>query len=142
MSFCEKYKPDYIFDMATLTSWALQLHCDTSTVYFTNNEKLRRLIDEVGEQVGERTWAMPKWLEYMEFCNSSVADVKNFGFDIHGCGRGSGYMATMFMAHFVPKGCLNKWVHFDITNTDDSKFINANTMVLVIKLIERIITRT
>ena len=142
LSFCEKYKPDYIFDMATLTSWALQLHCDTSTVYFTNNEKLRRLIDEVGEQVGERTWAMPKWLEYMEFCNSSVADVKNFGFDIHGCGRGSGYMATMFMAHFVPKGCLNKWVHFDITNTDDSKFINANTMVLVIKLIERIITRT
>lgn len=138
LSYCQHYKPDYIFDLATLTGWANRLHCDTSAVFFSSNNKLHTAIDEIGEAIGERTWGMPKWLEYMKFCDSTVADLKNFDFEIHGCGSGSGYMAAMFMAHFVPESCLSNWVHFDITNNVDTGYLNANTMLLVIELIKKL----
>ena len=137
LAYCERYKPDYIMDLATLTGWASSLHCDTSAIFFSPNAKLHELIHDIGEKIGERSWGMPRWLEYMKFCKSDVADVKNFGFKVNGCSQGSGYMATMFMAHFVPKHCLHNWVHFDICNNFD-KTLNANTMNLVIELIKKL----
>jgi leucyl aminopeptidase len=135
LSFCEQYKPDYIFDLATLTGWSNNLHCDTSAIFYSPNNKLHQLIDEIGEKIGERTWGMPKWLDYMKYCKSTVADLKNYDFKVHGCSRGSGFMAAMFLGHFVPERCLKNWVHFDITNNVDANSMNANTMNLVIDLV-------
>lgn len=138
LAYCERYKPDYIMDIATLTGWANSLHCDTSAIFFSPNAKLHEDIYEIGERIGERMWGMPRWLEYMKFCTSDVADLKNYGFKVHGCSYGSGYMATMFMAHFVPKSCLHNWIHFDVTNNFD-KTLNANTMNLVIELVRKLV---
>lgn len=138
LSFCEQYKPDYIFDVATLTGWASSLHCDTSAIFFTANHMLHELVEKVGESIGERTWGMPKWLDYMQYCESTVADLKNWDFQVRGCSRGSGYMAAMFLAHFVPAACLHKWIHFDVTNNVDSQSMNANTMSLIIDLISKL----
>lgn len=138
LSYAGKYKPDYIFDFATLTGWASRLHCDTSAIFFSPNHKLHKMIDEIGEAIGERTWGMPKWLDYMEYCHSKVADLKNYDLTVDGCSSGGGYMATMFLAHFVPQKALHNWVHFDICNNVDNHIMNANTMNLAIHLIKRL----
>lgn len=139
LSYSGNYKPDYVFDFATLTGWASKLHCDTSAIFFSCNQRLHRLVEEIGEKIGERTWGMPKWLDYMRYCKSEVADLKNYDLNVDGCSSGGGYMATMFLAHFVPKQCLKNWVHFDICNNIDGHIMNANTMNLAINLIKRII---
>jgi leucyl aminopeptidase len=36
---CKNYRPDYIFDYATLTGWSERIHCHTSFTYFTLNDK-------------------------------------------------------------------------------------------------------
>ena len=134
LSYSARYNPNYIIDIATLTGWSSSLHCDTSAIFFSPNTKLHALIERVGEKIGERTWGMPKWLDYMRYCKSNVADLKNHDLKVHQCKSGSGYMAAMFLAHFVPRKCLNNWVHFDVTNNVD-KYMNANTMNLVIEMI-------
>ena len=37
---CNKYKPDYIFDFATLTGWSEKINCHSSFTYFTTNENI------------------------------------------------------------------------------------------------------
>jgi len=137
LAYCERYKPDYIMDIATLTGWAGSLHCDTSAIFFSPSPLLHEYIYDIGERIGERMWGMPRWLEYMKYCRSTVADLKNFGFKVDECSHGSGYMATMFMAHFVPERCLQNWVHFDVTNNFDNT-LNANSMNMVIELVQRL----
>lgn len=139
LSYSEQYNPDYIFDFATLTGWSSKLHCDTSAIYYSPSESLHKMIDEIGETVGERVWGMPKWLDYMSYCRSKVADLKNHDLTIDGCNSGGGYMASMFLAHFVPKKCINRWVHFDICNNIYKHIMNANSMILAIDLIKKLI---
>lgn len=140
LSYCNRYKPDYVLDFATLTGWANKLHCDTAAIFFTGSEGLSSLLEEIGEAVGERVWRMPRWLEYMGYCRSRVADLKNHDLTIDGCSHGGGFMAAMFLAHFVPEGCLrDRWIHFDLVNTIDMHTMNANGMVLGIELIRHIV---
>lgn len=139
LSYCEKYNPDYIFDFATLTGWASRLHCDIAAAFYSPNAKLHKMIEDVGEDCGDRTWGMPKWLEYKSYCKSKVADLKNYDLTVDGCTAGGGYMAAMFLAHFVPAKCLKNWVHFDICNNIDNHIMNANTMNLAINLIKTLV---
>lgn len=136
---CREYTPDYLLDFATLTGWASRLHCDTSAVFFAADAKMHDAITKAGDAVGERTWGMPRWLDDMKWCTSVVADVKNFDFVNGGCKQGSGYMAAMFLAHFVPKMYLHRWVHFDITHNVTNHLMNANSMNLAIELIKALV---
>ena len=43
---CKNYKPDYIFDYATLTGWSERIHCHTSFTYFTLNDKIAKHIQQ------------------------------------------------------------------------------------------------
>jgi leucyl aminopeptidase len=109
---CKNYKPDYILDFATLTSWSAKLHCHTSYTYFTLDESISKKIMKIGEDAAERSMRIPPWIEYMDYARSDVADLKNYGF--RNCENSDGFMATMFMLHFIPKSLQTKWVHFDI----------------------------
>lgn len=136
LNYSKKYSPDYIIDAATLTGWASTLHCDTSAVFFTANAHIHTLIGDIGDRVGERTWGMPRWIEYMKYCKSQVADLNNIP-RVAGCNKGSGFMATMFMANFVPEKNLNTWIHFDITNNSShTKYLGANIMNVMIELVK------
>ena len=139
LSFARRYRPDYILDFATLTKWSSNIHCDTAAVYFTASAKLAALVEGIGEEVGDRVWGMPRWLDYMGYCKSTVADLKNADLTIDGCKSGGGFMAAMFMAHFVPPRLLyERWVHFDIGHNIDDHVMNANSMQLGIELIQQL----
>ena len=137
-SYCSRFNPKYLLDFATLTKWAKSLHCETSAIFFSANPKIHTIIDELSEVTGERIWGMPKWLDSMESCKSKVADLINHDFVVDGeCTEGVGFMATMFLAHFVPCDIKN-WVHFDITNGKRKHMLYANALNTGIELIKKL----
>lgn len=118
---CNKYKPDYIFDYATLTGWSQRINCHSSFTYFTSNEKIARDVEEYGNKYSEKNIRIPAWLEYMSFIKSRVADVKNSGYD---CKNSDGLMASLFLMNFIPKKYRKNWGHFDIRISNYNNNVN------------------
>lgn len=135
-SYCSRFNPAYLLDFATLTKWAGSLHCQTSAVYFCADKKIHNMIDSLAVKTGERMWGMPTWMDSMVYCKSQVADLKNNYFKTNGtCTEGSGFMAAMFLAHFVP--CkIEKWIHFDICNNKNNHYIYVNAMNTGIEMVK------
>jgi leucyl aminopeptidase len=118
---CNKYKPDYIFDYATLTGWSQRINCHSSFTYFTSNEKIARDVEEYGNKYSEKNIRIPAWLEYISFIKSRVADVKNSGYD---CKNSDGLMASLFLMNFIPKKYRKNWGHFDIRISNYNNNVN------------------
>ena len=135
LSYSNKFakKIDYIFDIATLTGAAENFHCDTVSAVMTFNKKLRDVLDDVSEKVGERIYHMPAWPEYVSYTNSDVADVQNN--DASQCERSGAFMAGMFLYRFVPDALKDKWVHFDVTHSYTHHLSNGNATILILNLI-------
>ena len=106
------YNPVLTMDFATLTGWAGLLHCDTSFIYFTTNNRLAKKIEYNSEKTGERNIRLPNWPEYTDYTKSDVADYKNANYN---CKQSDGFMASMFLMNFVADP--DKWIHFDITHS-------------------------
>ena len=118
---CNKYKPDYIFDFATLTGWSEKINCHSSFTYFTTNEKISNKIIEYGEKYGEKNIRIPAWLEYMSYIKSKIADVKNHGYE---CKNSEGLMSSLFLMNFIPPKYRNNWCHFDIRMSNYNNNVN------------------
>lgn len=131
----KNYKPDYIFDIATLTS-ASDVYCHTSFSYFTVNEKLSSIAASKCKDVGEKIIRIPPWVEYMEYIKSNIADVKNSGYK---CKKGDDFMASLFLMNFIDKKYRNKWMHFDIRMMSDNNELNiAEGFGTILKIINDI----
>ncbi|MEI6847455.1 MAG: leucyl aminopeptidase [Chlorobiaceae bacterium] len=103
----EKYKPDVIIDLATLTGACIVALGYSVAGLFSNNDKLADEIFQAGEQSGEKVWRMPLWDIYDEQIKSDIADVNNTG------GRGAGSVtAAKFLEKFIDKH--KNWAHIDI----------------------------
>ena len=103
----EKYKPDVIIDVATLTGACIVALGYAVAGFFSNNEKLAEEIYQAGQQSGEKVWRLPLWDLYDEQIKSDVADVNKTG------GRGAGTItAAKFLEKFID-GHKN-WAHIDI----------------------------
>lgn len=130
----KNYKPRLVLDFATLTGWANILHCDTSFVFFTTNDRLGKMIERNGDKTGERSIRLPNWPEYASYTKSDIADYKNVNFE---CGRSDGFMASMFLMNFVTDPA--NWVHFDVThNTNAFNMHYVNSAATAIKLISKL----
>lgn len=134
---CDKYKPKYIVDFATLTGWSQLMHCDTSYVYYTMDDKVSDVVEYIGNHVGERSVRMPVWPEYVRYTRSAVADYKNFGF---GCKRSGGFMAAMFLMNFIKPAYRDKWIHFDITHSETESLHNCNGLATGIDFVLKHLT--
>jgi leucyl aminopeptidase len=119
---CDVVKPDLMLDFATLTGWSSRMHCDTSHVYFTTNDKLAARVEKCGLKVGERAVRMPNWPEYAVYTRSDIADYKNANYS---CTGSDGFMASLFLMNFIESKYRNSWVHFDVTHN-----VNGNGMMV------------
>jgi len=109
LGYAEKYKPDAVIDLATLTGACVVALGHFATGMMGNDEKLMDLMKKAGEKTYERVWQLPLYEEYDKLIKSDVADVKNVG------GRwGGAITAGMFLKRFVRN---YKWVHLDIAGT-------------------------
>ena len=58
LTYTEKYKPQLIIDLATLTG-AIIVCLGSGTWTFSNNDKLSKQLFDAGEKVGEKVWRLP-----------------------------------------------------------------------------------
>ena len=119
---CKIYKPDYIFDYATLTGWSERIHCHTSFTYFTLNNKISDNIEKFNNEYAEKSIRIPPWIEYIYYIKSNIADVKNSGYK---CIKSDGLMASLFLMNFIPEKYRKNWVHFDVRMSSYNNSINV-----------------
>ena len=109
LAYADRYKPDSILDIATLTGACMIALGEVASGLFCNDKKLTSQLIEAGDETGERLWSMPLFTEHEELIKSKVADVKNVG------PRGGGAStAAAFLKKHVKKG---PWAHIDIAGT-------------------------
>lgn len=105
----EKFKPDAIIDLATLTGAVIIGLGHHRTGLLSNDDDLSARVIDAGERAGEPLWRLPLGDEYKEQLKSKVADIKNIG------GRPGGTItAAVFLQQFVGS---TPWVHLDIAGT-------------------------
>ena len=108
LSYCKKYKPTYVIDVATLTGSASSLFNKMSIAMIGNENNMQSLFEEKTNQENEKVWKLPFWKEYNKHLKSSVADLKNSADKV-----GAQIMiAGMFLYNFVPED--TNWLHLDI----------------------------
>lgn len=107
----EKYSPEYLVDMATLTGAVIVALGHEAAGVMSNSIELSELLQKASTLSEDRIWELPFWEEYSEELKSDIADVKN----ITG-GKGGGTVtASHFLAKFINE--KSKWAHIDIAGT-------------------------
>lgn len=108
LEYAERYSPNAVIDLATLTGACVVALGHAATGMMGNDDGLQDRVRSAGEAAGERVWPLPLWKEYHDQIKSHIADVKNTG------GRWAGALtAGAFLAKFVER----PWVHLDIAGT-------------------------
>ncbi|MCD4656050.1 MAG: leucyl aminopeptidase [Planctomycetes bacterium] len=103
----QKYKPDYLFDLATLTGACVMALGGNAAGVMTENDEYWNKLNDVADESADRIWRLPIWDEYGEPMKSRIADLQNVG------GRWGGASAAgWFLKNFTnePKN----YVHVDI----------------------------
>ncbi|MCI4346448.1 MAG: leucyl aminopeptidase [Thermoplasmata archaeon] len=103
----DKYHPDEIIDIATLTGAALTALGENIAAVVGNNERLENALVVCGTATGELLWRLPLTDTHREMVRSDVADVKN---SVEPKIAGV-LMGGTFLEQFVGE---TPWAHLDI----------------------------
>ncbi|MDE2320060.1 MAG: leucyl aminopeptidase family protein [Rhodospirillales bacterium] len=110
---CEA-KPDWLFDIATLTGAARVALGPDLPALFCNNDALADTILASGCVTDDQLWRMPLHSGYVTWLDSSFADISN----ISSKPFGGAITAALFLQHFVSKQI--PWAHIDTYAWNDS----------------------
>jgi len=106
LSYADKYNPEIVIDLATLTGAAARAIGHFGIVSMHKNaEKYHDQLKESGNITHERLAEMPFWDDYDNLLKSDVADIKNIGGPIAGA-----ITAGKFLSNFINY----PWIHLDI----------------------------
>lgn len=106
----EKYKPQFMVNLATLTGAIIVALGHEYAGLFSNNDELSERLTASGEATGELVWRMPLSATFDKMIDSKFADMKNTG----GSRAGGSITAAQFLQRFVDK---TPWAHLDIAGT-------------------------
>jgi len=109
LTYAQKYNPEVVIDIATLTGAAVVALGERASAIFTEDNKLAKTLEELGEKTGDYVWRLPLWEEYENEVKGTLGDWTN----IHNKDSryGGAIYAAIFLYQFI-KGL--KWVHLDI----------------------------
>jgi leucyl aminopeptidase len=106
LTYADKFEPDVVVDIATLTGACVVALGHHATGLLSNDQALAEELLAAGQTSGDRAWQLPLWDEYDEQLSSNFADMANIG------GRSAG---TITAACFLARFCKNyRWAHLDI----------------------------
>ena len=109
LTYAERFDPDTLIDVATLTGACVVALGSVATGLFANKDSLARDLQDAGEEANDRAWHMPLWDDYQDLLKSPFADMANIG------GRwGGAISAACFLSRFTKKF---DWAHLDIAGT-------------------------
>ena len=106
LTYAERYEPEAVVDIATLTGAMVIALGHVACGVFSNNDTLARALIAAGDDAHDRGWQLPLWDDYQEGLNSNFADFANVA------GRAGGSItAACFLSRFTKK---YDWAHLDI----------------------------
>jgi leucyl aminopeptidase len=109
LTYSERFQPDVVIDIATLTGACVIALGHVASGLFSNDERLAEEVREAGDDAWDRVWRMPIWDDYQEQLRSNFADMANIG------GRpGGSITAACYLSRFAKK---LRWAHLDIAGT-------------------------
>ncbi|OUV63425.1 MAG: leucyl aminopeptidase [Gammaproteobacteria bacterium TMED119] len=109
LTYAQKFDPDVVIDMATLTGACLVALGHEASGLMSNSDKLSDELLAAGHSTGDRAWRLPIWQEYQPLLDSNFADMGNIG------GRWAGSItAACFLARYAED---YNWAHLDIAGT-------------------------
>jgi len=109
LTYCEKFAPDVVIDVATLTGACMIALGHHATGLMSNDDQLAAELTAAGDAVVDRAWRLPLWEEYQAQLDSPFADMKNVG------GLPAGVLtAGCFLARFAED---QRWAHLDIAGS-------------------------
>jgi leucyl aminopeptidase len=110
LDYANKFQPQAVIDIATLTGAALFVLGYAGAPIIGNRKPLMDGLRKAAEETGERVWEMPLWDDYKELMKSNFADLVNSG------GRPAGTLtASAFLSNFIGNW---PWAHIDIAYVD------------------------
>ncbi|SDY19535.1 leucyl aminopeptidase [Allochromatium warmingii] len=106
LTYCERFEPEIVIDLATLTGACVIALGKHPAGLFTADDRLAAELLAAGEAAGDRAWRLPLWEEYQPQLDSNFADMANVG------GRDGGAItAACFLSRFTKH---YRWAHLDI----------------------------
>lgn len=109
LTYVERFDPDTVIDVATLTGACVIALGKHATGLMSNHNPLAHELINASEQSSDRAWRLPLWDDYQEQIESPFADMANIG------GRPAGTItAACFLSRFTKK---YHWAHMDIAGT-------------------------
>ena len=109
LTYCEKYKPKTVIDIATLTGAVIIALGKHHSGVMSNDQSLADALKISGEAAQDTVWQLPLDDEYDDLLKSNFADMANIG------GREAGTVtAACFLARYTKK---YSWAHIDIAGT-------------------------
>ena len=108
LTYCQdKFKPQMIVDLATLTGAILVALGKDYAGLFSNDDALAQAIKSSGDGTAEPCWQMPMGESYHKMLKSHIADMKNIGGPY-----GGSITAACFLERFIDEG--TPWAHIDM----------------------------
>ena len=109
ITYCQKFNPDVIIDVATLTGACVVALGHHATGLISNDDELADGLLAAGNAVVDRAWRLPLWEEYQSQLDSPFADMKNVG------GMPAGVLtAGCFLSRFAED---QRWAHLDVAGS-------------------------
>ncbi|MDX1490761.1 MAG: leucyl aminopeptidase [Pseudohongiellaceae bacterium] len=109
LTYVERFKPQSVIDIATLTGAAVATFGDKTSALLSPDQKLADELLSVGEESLDLLWQLPLWDEYQSLLDSNFADIANIGGP-----RAGTITAACFLSRFTKK---YRWAHLDIAGT-------------------------
>jgi leucyl aminopeptidase len=109
LTYAERFNPDVVVDIATLTGACVIALGHVASGLFANDQKLADELRDAADDAWDRVWQMPLWDDYQEQLRSNFADFANIG------GRpGGAITAACYLSRFTRK---MRWAHLDVAGT-------------------------
>lgn len=106
LAYAQKYKPELVIDLATLTGAAAAAIGEYGIVAMGNLEGVKwQKLEQSGNNVYERLVRFPFWDEYGDLMKSKIADLKNIG---------GPYAGSITAGKFLENFTDYPWIHLDI----------------------------
>ncbi|PPC91326.1 MAG: leucyl aminopeptidase [Methylobacter sp.] len=109
LTYAERFNPDAVIDLATLTGACLVALGRVPSGLLGNDDELCNALIRASEIAVDSVWRLPLWEEYQELLKSNFADMANIG------GKDAGTItAACFLSRFTENV---RWAHLDIAGT-------------------------
>ena len=109
LTYVERFKPEEVVDIATLTGAIIVSLGHEASGLFANDDGLAESLTAAGLASGDEAWRLPINKRYDRQLNSKYADMQNIG-----AGTAGSITAACFLARFAEK---YKWAHLDVAGT-------------------------